>query len=69
MKPGAKPKSQVDKGLNFLLQKILEENYFDNFYTHVSIPRAIYKMAAEHGWGKSLVKNGKKRKDISSIPN
>ena len=30
--------------------------------------RALYKMAAEHGWGKSLVKNGKKRKDISSIP-
>ncbi len=69
MKPGAKPKSQIDKGLNFLLQKILEENIFDNFYTNVSIPRAIYKMAAEHGWGKSLVKNGKKRKDISSIPN
>ena len=69
MKPGAKPKSQIDKGLNFLLEKILEENNFENFYTNVSIPRAIYKMAAEHGWGKSLVKNGKKRKDISSIPN
>lgn len=69
MKPGDKPRSKIDKALDFLLQKILEENVFDDFYTNVSIPRAIYKMAAEHGWGKSLVKNGKKRKDISSIPN
>ncbi len=69
MKPGDKPKSKIDKGLNFLLEKILEENCFDNFYANISLPRAIYKMAAEHGWGKSLVKNGKKRKDISSIPN
>jgi hypothetical protein len=68
MKPGDKPKSKIDKSLNFMLEKILEENYFDNFYANISIPRAIYKMAAEHGWGKSLVKNGKKRKDIASIP-
>ncbi len=69
LKPGDKPKSKIDRSLNFLLEKILEENSFDNIYANVSIPRAIYKMAAEHGWGKMLVKNGKKRSDISSIPN
>ena len=68
MKPGDKPKSKIDKSLNFLLEKVLEENFFENIYANVSLPRAIYKMAAEYGWGKTLVKNGKKRKDISAIP-
>ncbi len=69
LKPGAKPKSKIDKSLNFLLEKILEENYFENIYANVSIPRAIYKMAAERGWDKMLIKNGKKKRDISTIPN
>lgn len=68
MKPGEKPKSQIDKSLSFLLEKILEEKNFDNIYASVSIPRAIYKMIAEFGWGKSLRKNGKKRKDIKFVP-
>ncbi len=68
MKPGDKPKSKIDKSLNYLLEKILEENSFENFYTTISLPRAIYKAAAELGWGNSLVKNGKKRRDISNIP-
>lgn len=68
MKPGDKPRSKIDKSLMFLLEKIFEELQFENIYANVSIPRAIYKMAAERGWGKMLVKNGKKRKDISSIP-
>lgn len=68
MKPGDKPKSKIDKSLNFLLVKILEENSFENIYANVSLPRVIYKIAAEHGWEKNLVKNGKKRKDIGAIP-
>ena len=68
MKPGDRPKSKIDKSLAFLLEKILEETFFEKFYTTISLPRAIYKAAAELGWGKSLVKNGKKRKDINFIP-
>lgn len=68
MKPGDKPKSKIDKSLNFLLEKIFEEMSFENIYANVSLPRAIYKAAAEYGWGRSLVKNGKKKSDISSIP-
>lgn len=68
LKPGAKPKSKIDKSLNFLLEKILEENSFEKIYANVSLPRAIYKMAAEHGWGRSLVRNGKKKSDISATP-
>ncbi len=68
LKPGDKPKSKIDKGLNFMLEKILEESYFDNFYANISLPRAIYKAAAEYGWGRKLIKNGKKRKDIGYIP-
>ena len=68
MNPGDKPKSAIDKSLNYLLEKILEESFFENRYASISLPRAIYKMAAEFGWGRSLVKNGKKKKDISGIP-
>lgn len=68
MKPGDKPKSKIDKDLDHLLKKILEENSFENLYANISLPRAIYKMAAEFGWGRSLVKNGNKRKDIGRIP-
>ncbi len=68
MKAGDKPKSKIDKSLNFLLVKILEETFFENIYATVSLPRAIYKMAAEYGWGRSLIQNGKKRRDISAIP-
>ena len=41
---------------------------FENIYANVSLPRAIYKAIAELGWGNSLVKNGKKRKDIGFTP-
>lgn len=68
LKAGEKPKSKIDKSLNFLLEKILEENIFDNVYASVSFPRVIYKMAAEHGWGKLLIKNGNRRRDISATP-
>lgn len=68
MKPGDKPKSKIDKSLNFLLENILGKNSFENIYANVSIPRAIYRMVAEIGWGRSLVKNGKKRKDINFVP-
>ena len=68
MKPGDKPKSKIDKALDLLLKRILEESSFENFYANISIPRAVYKLAAEYGWGRALVKNGKKRSDISAIP-
>lgn len=68
MKPGDKPKSKIDKSLNFLLEKIFEENFFENIYANVSLPRAIYKLAAEQGWRKTLKKNGKKPADIKNIP-
>ena len=44
-------------------------NIFENIYASVGIPRAIYKLIAELGWGRSLVKNGKKKKDIGFVPN
>ena len=68
MKPGDKPKSKIDKGLNYLLERVLEENSFESIYANISLPRAIYKMVAEYGWGRSLVKNEKKRKEIGHIP-
>lgn len=68
MKPGDKPKSKIDRSLNYLFEKVLEEGRFDNIYANISISRSIYKMAAEYGWGRNLVKNGKKKKDISHIP-
>lgn len=68
MAPGDKPKSKLDKGLNFMLEKMLCEESFDNFYVRGSLPRAIYKKIAEIGWGRSLVKNGRKKKDIGRIP-
>ena len=69
MKPGDRPKSKIDKSLNFLLEKLLQGGSFQNIYSSVSLPRAIYKMIAEQGWKRSLVKNGKKRKDIKFVPN
>ena len=68
MKPGDKPKSKIDKSLAFLLENILEQKIFEKIYANVSLPRAIYKAIAELGWGNSLVKNGKKRKDIGFTP-
>lgn len=69
MKPGDKPKSKIDKSLDFLLKNVIAKNIFENIYANVGIPRAIYKLIAELGWGRSLVKNGKKKKDIGFVPN
>ena len=69
MKPGDKPKSKIDRSLEGLLQNILNTESFENIYASVGLPRAIYKMIAEIGWSRSLTKNGKKHKDIKSVPN
>lgn len=68
MKPGEKPRSAVDKALDLLLQNILEQKFNEIIYASVGMPRALYKTIAEIGWGMTLKKNGKKRKDISATP-
>lgn len=60
--------SKYNKALKFLLEKAIGKNSFDNFYASINMPRFFFKLAAEYGWGRKLIKNGKKRKDIGYIP-
>ena len=56
------------KALKYLVQKVLAKDNFENFYASINMPRFVLKLAAEIRWGRTLVKNGKKKKDISYIP-
>ena len=56
------------KALKRLLKEVLERKSFKNYYASINLPRFFFKLAAERGWGRSLVKNGKKRSDIGNIP-
>jgi hypothetical protein len=60
--------SNYTKALKRLLGEALEQKSFENFYASINLPRFVFKLAAERGWGRSLVKNGRKKKDIGNIP-
>ena len=60
--------SNYTKALKRLLGEVLEQKSFENFYASINLPRFVFKLAAELGWGRSLVKNGRKKKDIGNIP-
>lgn len=60
--------SNYTKAMKKMIGKVLEQKSFENFYASINLPRFIFKLAAERGWGRSLVKNGKKRSDIGHIP-
>ncbi len=60
--------STYTKALKRLINEVTEQKAFENYYASINIPRFVFKFAAELGWGKKLVKNGKKRSDIGNIP-
>lgn len=68
LKPGARPRSKLHKSLDYLMEMIVSGESFENRFVSIGIPRGLYKMAAEHGWRRALLDNGKRKKDISHIP-
>ena len=60
--------STYTKALKRMLREVTEQKSFENYYASINLPRFIFKLAAERGWGRSLIKNGKKRSDIGNIP-
>ena len=48
------------------ITKALKQDRCENIYASVSIPRFIYKAAAEAGWRRSIRKNGLEAKDLDN---
>ncbi len=61
---GRGPKSTLGKVLGELKACILTETSRDNIFISVSIPRFLYKLAAEMGLRHMIKSNGVKRKDL-----
>jgi len=63
---GQGPKKSLEKPFRRLANNILNGISEENIFISPSIPRFLYKLAAEMGWRKSIKANGLKTKDLSA---
>lgn len=63
---GQGPKKSLEKPFRQLANNILNGISEENIFISPSIPRFLYKLAAEMGWRKSIKANGLKIKDLSA---
>ncbi len=67
-KNGHGPKAPIDKALQAMADKILQNKRQKNHYVSVAFPRFLYRIAAQIGWRQMIKANGGKTKDLGKRP-
>lgn len=65
---GHGPKAPIDKALQAMAGKILQNKRQKNHYMSVAFPRFLYRIAAQIGWRQMIKANGQKTKDLGKRP-
>lgn len=65
---GHGPRAPIEKALQVLAQRILQQESNENQYVSVAFPRFLYRMAAQMGWRRMIRANGGKVGDLAKKP-
>lgn len=61
---GKGPRGAIDNEISKLAERIIDKENTENQYPTVKFPRALYKLAAQIGWRRSIKANGGTIKDL-----